>query len=121
MMSTNSRIATIGLGLMGSSIATCLLASGHTVTSLVRDIGKAGEAKERIRQFLKQLRDEQILKLDPELVLGRLKITNDISHLAGEEIVIESITENLEEKKAVFQKLETVVSPTAIIGSNPSA
>ena len=40
---------------------------------------------------------------------------------AGHEVVIESIIENVDEKKSVYKKLETVLSPTAIIGSNTSA
>jgi len=36
-------------------------------------------------------------------------------------VIIESITENLDDKKEVFQQLEKVLSPTAIIGSNTSA
>ena len=31
-------VGVVGLGLMGSSIATCILAGGHRVTSLTKDI-----------------------------------------------------------------------------------
>jgi 3-hydroxybutyryl-CoA dehydrogenase len=62
-----------------------------------------------------------MLKDEPALVLGRLVITDDVSLLKGIEVVIESITESVEEKKSVYRKLETVLSPTAIIGSNTSA
>lgn len=115
------RIGTVGLGLMGSSIVTCILAAGHDVTSLIKDIDKSAEAKERISGFLIQLRREGILKEDPEIVIQRLLITNEASLLKDHEVVIESIVESIEEKKNVFAKLEEVLSPTAIIGSNTSA
>lgn len=115
------RIGTVGLGLMGSSIATCILAAGHEVTSLVKDLSIVDEARQRILSFLEQLHQEGILSERPEEVLKRHTITDDVTKMAGHEVVIESIIENVDEKKSVYKKLETVLSPTAIIGSNTSA
>ncbi len=120
-MSEKLRIGIVGLGLMGSSIVTCILAAGHEVTSLTRNIEKSGEAKERILNFLVQLQEEGMLKEDSNTVLERLTITNDYSLFANHEVVIESIIEKVEDKRRVFQQLENVLSPTAIIGSNTSA
>lgn len=114
-------IATIGLGLMGSSIATCLLAAGHRVTSLVLDIEKGRQAQKKILDFLKQLKEERMLDEDLSVVIGRMEVTDDISKLAGFEIVIESIHESVDDKQKLFHQLETVVSSTTIIGSNTSA
>jgi 3-hydroxybutyryl-CoA dehydrogenase len=50
-----------------------------------------------------------------------MSITTEIGELAGHEIVIESITEDLEVKKALYSALEAVLTSTAIIGSNTSA
>ena len=120
-MNTKIPIGTVGLGLMGSSIATCILAAGHAVTSLVKTMDQAEEARQRIFGYLEELKVEDMLTEDPDLVLGRLIITDDVNLLKGIEVVIESITESVEEKKAVYRRLETVLSPTAIIGSNTSA
>jgi 3-hydroxybutyryl-CoA dehydrogenase len=114
-------IGTIGLGLMGSSIATCILAAGHPVVSLIRDIGKAGEAKQRILHYLEQLFAEGILKEQPAEVISRIIITDDISLLVNHEVIIESIIENVEVKKEIYRQLENVISPAALIGSNTSA
>jgi 3-hydroxybutyryl-CoA dehydrogenase len=114
-------IGTVGLGLMGSSIATCILAAGHTVTSLVKDISQKEEALFRIRGFLTQLFAEGLLKEDPDSILDRITVTDNVNLLRDHPVVIESITESVEEKKVVYQQLEKVLSPTAIIGSNTSA
>lgn len=106
---------------MGSSIATCILAAGHSVTSLIRRIEKADEARERIKEFLHQLFDEGLLKEDVSVVQARHSITNKVEDLSGHEVVIESIIENVEEKKKTYQQLEEVLSSDAIIGSNTSA
>lgn len=120
-MSTKIPIATVGLGLMGSSIATCILAAGHTVTSLVKTMDQAEEARQRILGFLQELEAEGMLPDKPGEVLGRLTITADVALLKDHEVVIESIIESVEEKRSVYRRLETVLSPTAIIGSNTSA
>jgi len=114
-------IGAVGLGLMGSSIATCVLAAGHTVTALVKTMDQAKGARIRILGYLEELYEEGMLKENPALALARLTITDDVNQLEGFEIVIESITESVEEKRAVYKELETVLPPTAIIGSNTSA
>lgn len=106
---------------MGSSIATCILAAGHAVTSLIKEIDTADEARERILGYLRQLTQEGLLIDTPETIIERLSITDDVSLLSNHTVVIESITENIDEKKSLYQRLEMVLSPTAIIGSNTSA
>lgn len=120
-MSKKIPVGTVGLGLMGSSIATCILAAGHEVTSLVKTMDQTEEARGRILGYLQELQTEGMLQEEPTTVLQRLTITDDVSLLKDHEVVIESIIENLEEKKSVYKRLETVLSPTAIIGSNTSA
>lgn len=120
-MSLKQRIGTVGLGLMGSSIATCVLAAGHEVTSLVKEESEAAPARTRILGFLTELFSEQLLHEAPETVVQRIRITTDVNELAGIGVVIESITEDVEAKKAVYHALETVLAPTAVIGSNTSA
>ncbi len=120
-MNEKIKIGTVGLGLMGCSIATCILAAGHSVTSIIRDISKAAAARERIRQFLLELKSEGILKEDPAVIIGRHTISDDYGSLAGCGFVIESILENVNEKKEVYRRLEAVLPATALIGSNTSA
>ncbi len=120
-MANKELIGTVGLGLMGSSIATCLLAAGHQVISLVQHIEKADSARSRIAGFLEQMKNEGLLQEDPLLVIARLQITDNATLLEPCELVIESIIEDLAAKRSVFRQLEAVLSPTAIIGSNTSA
>jgi 3-hydroxybutyryl-CoA dehydrogenase len=120
-MSAKQRIGTVGLGLMGSSIATCILAAGHEVTSLVKDAAEADTARARILGFLTELRGEGLLQDEPADVMERITIVTDVNALAGHEVVIETITEDADAKKALYHSLETVLSATSIIGSNTSA
>lgn len=120
-MNNKTRIGTVGLGLMGSSIATCILASGHQVTSVVKDISESAAAYERILVFLKELHQQGMLRATPEEIIQNITITDQIALLAGHSVVIESIVENVEEKKRVYRFLEQILPTDAVIGSNTSA
>lgn len=120
-MNEKIEIGVVGLGLMGSSIVTCLLSAGHKVIALTRHIDKEVEIRRKILFFLEQLNDEGILKGDPAQILQSLKVTDKFSSFRNCEVVIESIVEKTDEKKKVFTELENVLSPKAIIGSNTSA
>ena len=54
----------VGLGLMGTSIATCLLAAGHPVVGVESDPGKRASASRRVLASLKEMRAEGLLKTE---------------------------------------------------------
>jgi len=56
-----------------------------------------------------------------EAALGRLQTATDFDALAGCDLVIEAIVENLEEKLRTFAALAKVVRPEAIFASNTSS
>jgi 3-hydroxybutyryl-CoA dehydrogenase len=114
-------IGIVGTGLMGSSIASCLLAAGHTVAAVEADAARLKKAPRRILAFLKGLRTERLLKSDPNQLLRKLSIASDYSRLRGSAIVIESVVENLEIKRRVIRKIEEVVPADTLVGSNTSA
>ncbi|MFT3702106.1 MAG: 3-hydroxyacyl-CoA dehydrogenase family protein [Agriterribacter sp.] len=120
-MTDKMPIGLAGLGLMGSSIATAILAAGHPVTAIVLHISEKEEATKRITDFLLQMQEENLLKEPASQIVQRLVITTDITQLADHSVIIESITENLQQKKKLYADLEKVIAPGAIIGSNTSA
>jgi 3-hydroxybutyryl-CoA dehydrogenase len=111
----------VGLGLMGRSIATCLLAAGHPVAGVEIDPAKRRSAKPRVVSLLREMKIEGLLKSDPAEVLNRFSVSDDFSVLTTSEVVIESIIESVAAKRRVIRKVEEVVSATAILGSNTSA
>jgi 3-hydroxybutyryl-CoA dehydrogenase len=113
--------AVVGLGLMGSSITACLLASGHRVSAFARSAERAQTARQRIFEFLAQMADEGLLQADPGEVIGRLTVTSDYADLAHAAIVVESTVEDAAVKREAFARLDAVLAPDAVIGSNTSA
>jgi 3-hydroxybutyryl-CoA dehydrogenase len=109
------------MGLMGTSIVACLLAAGHPTTGVERDASKRQKARRRLLEFLRELREEGLLKADPSRIMTRLSLSDGCSALEKSEVVIESITESVEAKQQVIREIEEVVSSKTLIGSNTSA
>jgi 3-hydroxyacyl-CoA dehydrogenase len=111
----------VGMGLMGSSIAACFLAGGHTVAAVEIDAVKRRKAPHQVFSLLEGLRKEHLLKTAPREILQRLTVSDNYSVLQHSDIVVECVTEDLNIKRDVINKIEQVVSPDTIIGSNTSA
>ncbi len=111
----------VGLGLMGMSITACLLAAGHPVVAVTRSLAKHKHAFRHILALLKQMAKQGLLQRDPSRVIQNLIISEDFSDLQDAQLVIESIIENLDTKRAALAQIELAVSPDTVIGSNTSA
>jgi len=114
------RIGVVGLGLMGTSVATRLLAAGHTVAAVEIDVSKRRSARGRILNHLRQMKKEGLLRADPSRVIGRLTVSQAYSALQPSHLVVECVFEDLDVKKDVLRKVEEVISPRSTIGTNTS-
>ena len=115
-------IGVVGLGAMGSGIAQLAIEAGfETVGREVSD--ELGEkARERVSHFLQRKVDKGTMDSDERAAaLDRLSLTTSLSDLAGCDLVIEAIVEDLSAKLALFSELETIVRPDAILATNTSA
>lgn len=109
------------MGLMGTSIAACLLIAGHPVAAVEENDRKRRTARRRLHAFLEEARQEKLLKEPTARVMARLRVGKEFAILQDCGIVIESIIEDLKAKQNVIRRVESVVVPDTIIGSNTSA
>ena len=114
-------IGVVGLGLMGCSITTCLLMAGHPVIAIAPIPLDLDFAEKRVTDHLTRAMQEGLLKEQPDSFLDNLTITSDYNALVHCGLVIECTLEDMAIKKAVFQKIEAVISPDALLTSNTSA
>ena len=114
-------IGVVGLGLMGCSICTCLLIAGHKVIAVAPIAADLDHAENRIRKHLDKSYEEGMATMKSLHYFENLLITTDYGELAGCMLVIECTLENIEIKKSVYGKIESVISPTALLASNTSA
>lgn len=115
------QIGVVGLGLMGCSITTCLLMAGHPVIAVAPIPDDLNHAVRRIREHLHKSQQEGLTGYPPEHYFQNLQLTEDYRLLKDCSLVIECTLENLPVKKAVFHKIESVISQDALLASNTSA
>jgi len=114
-------VGVVGLGMMGCSIATCLLMAGHPVVAIAPIDADLEHALPRISNHLQRAHKEGLTKTDPSALERNLIISTDYNQLKPCKVVIECTIEDLTIKKSVYQKIESVIDQDAILTSNTSA
>lgn len=115
-------VAVIGGGTMGNGIAQVFAGCGYSVTLIDIDQACLNRAVAGITKSLDRLvKKERISTEDKEATLGRIATAADMSAAAGSQLVIEAVTENLEVKLAIFDKLGSVCEAETIMASNTSS
>jgi 3-hydroxyacyl-CoA dehydrogenase len=116
------KVGIVGAGLMGSGIATCFVTAGYEV--VVNEMKQ--EALDRgLGNIHKNIEGAVARgKMKPAMAeagLAKLSGSVDMADLADCDLVIEAVFERMDIKKDVFQKLDEVCKPGAILASNTSA
>lgn len=115
------RIGVLGGGAMGSGIAEVCAKSNKTVLVEASD-ELAEKTHRRIEASLQRaLGKEKITQAEYDSILGNLSFEASIDTLADCDLVIEAISEDSKIKLDVFQKLDKVLKPSAILASNTSS
>ena len=115
------RIGVVGSGIMGSGIAEVAAKSGIEVVLRSRAQSTAdGMVAALDKSLTKQVERGKIDEDTKSAVLGRVSAVSALEALADCDLVIESIVENLETKKALFADLDRVVKEGAILATNTS-
>ncbi len=117
----NISIGVVGLGLMGCSICACFLIAGHKVVAIAPIPSDMNTALERIKNHLTKAYTKEMIPYPAEYYLGDITISEEYTLLSTCKIVLECTLENIEIKKAVYEKIVPVVSNQCIICSNTSA
>jgi len=121
---TIQAIGVVGGGVMGSGIAQSLAVGGARVT--VRDVNEQMIEKSKStivdgRYGLNRgVERGKTTREDADAALARLTWTTDVKDLAGVDLVIEAVPEDMELKKKVWAELDAVVKPEAIFATNTS-
>jgi 3-hydroxybutyryl-CoA dehydrogenase len=114
-------IGVVGLGLMGTSIITALLISGHKIVGVAALPEDLVSAAERVEHYLLESHKHGVANRKPEEYMQRLLITANFEDLTGCGLVMECVIENIEIKKSIYQKVENFIAATAILTTNTSA
>jgi len=115
-------IGVIGAGTMGNGIAQTAAGAGFDVvvcdvdrSFLDRGVQNIGKSLDR---FVKK---ETMTEEQKSEVLGRIRTTTSLDDLKDCSLIVEAATENFEIKKQIFEKLDSIAGPDAILSSNTSS
>jgi len=116
-----NKIGVLGAGMMGAGIAYASAKAGYEV--MLKDVSL--EAAQKGKGYSETLEAKALERgrTTPEKsseVLDRIHPTADPADLKGVDFVIEAVFENQDLKHTVFQEIEDVVEPNAVLGSNTS-
>ncbi len=115
------KIGIVGAGTMGHGIAQVAASSGFEV--ILQDISQEqlNRALKSMEKSLDKLIEKGKISEAKETILGRLKMTTDVTALKEANFIIEAVFENLEVKKQVLQTLDSFLPSEVIITSNTSS
>jgi 3-hydroxybutyryl-CoA dehydrogenase len=115
------KVGVLGCGLMGSGIAQVSATAGFDVTVLEVEQKFIDKGFAGIEKSLAKLAEKGTLKESAEAVRARLNGTTNKQDLAGCDIVVEAIIENVGEKKKMFASIDAIVKKDAIFATNTSS
>ncbi|MFG2595018.1 3-hydroxyacyl-CoA dehydrogenase NAD-binding domain-containing protein [Streptomyces sp. NPDC048462] len=115
------KVAVLGAGMMGAGIAYSCARAGIDV--VLKDV--SAEAAAKGKAYSEKLLDKALSRgrtteAKRDELLARITPTGDPADLAGCDAVIEAVFENTELKHKVFQEIQDVIEPDALLCSNTS-
>ncbi len=112
----------IGAGQMGSGIAQVHAEAGLDVIlhDLQQEFVERGLAVigENLQRQVEKGRLEETKKTK---ILARIKGSTDLSSAGHADVIIEAVVENMDVKKTLFHKLDTIAPPHTILATNTSS
>jgi 3-hydroxybutyryl-CoA dehydrogenase len=119
---TITTIGVIGAGAMGSGIAQTFAAAGFPV--LLQDLRAEALDRARVGVARSLQRMTAAGKIAPDMAaaaLERIETATTLDGMAGRDLVVEAIVENVEVKSALLQKLDAIAREDAVFASNTSS
>jgi len=115
------KVGVVGCGLMGAGIIQTCAQSGFDVTALEVKQEALDKGIGSIDSILgKKVEKGKLDQKDKNTIMGRINGTTQYSDFSDCDLVIEAVFENIDVKKKVFQKLDTICKKDAIFATNTS-
>jgi 3-hydroxybutyryl-CoA dehydrogenase len=121
MTQTIRSVAILGGGLMGAGIAECAAIAELQV--LIRELPEyIAAARTRLEKSLDGAAKRGKLDTDKrDAALARVTFTSELKDVAGSDLVIEAVPENLMLKMSIMKELNEIVGDDTILASNTSS
>ena len=115
------RVGIVGSGIMGSGIAETMAVHGIEVVLRSRAQATAdGMVAAMEKSLARQVDKGKLAEADRDAALSRVTAVSDLGELAGCDLVIESVVEDLGVKKHLFSELDRICPDHTILATNTS-
>ena len=112
-------VAVIGNGIIGHGVAQVFATAGKQVLLIGRRNESLAGAIENIRKSLAQFRSQDLITEEASRnVVNRIRTSTRLADAGSVQLVIEAVTENLALKHDIFERLDSICEPPAILGSS---
>ena len=116
------KVGVLGSGTMGAGIVQVFAQSGFEVYVRARRQTSVDSGIATVTKNLEKLvAKEKISAADKDAALGRIKGSIDINIMKDVDLIVESATEEMESKKALFAELDAICAPNVIFATNTSS
>ena len=116
------KIGVVGAGQMGNGIAHVAAQAGYDVILQDLDDTFVQKGLATIGKNLQRGVDKgRMTAEEKETVLARIEGAVDLKAMAGCQLVVEAVVENLEVKLDLFAKLDSICGPEALLATNTSS
>lgn len=114
-------IGILGAGTMGVGISLAFLQAGLPVTVVETKQEALDRGLQRIRETIEgNVKRGRLTQPAADKILAGLKGSLDLADLKAADFIVEAVFENMAVKKEVFQKLDAIAKPGAVLASNTS-
>jgi 3-hydroxybutyryl-CoA dehydrogenase len=116
------KVGVLGCGLMGHGIAQIAAQAGYQVVVREVDQDTLDNGLGKIEKLLGRAAEKGKLEApEAEAARGRIQGTLDYADLAGCELIVEAITEDLELKREMWREVDSVAPADAVFATNTSS
>ncbi len=116
------KVGVVGAGQMGAGIAQVFAQAGVAVLVTDARPQALGGAKAGIEGSLGRMVKKGLMpEADAKAASARIATVPGLSDLAGCDLVVEAVVEDLKVKVEVFKALDAVLAPAAILATNTSS
>ncbi len=115
-------VGVVGTGTMATGIVEVFARSGYDVVYVGRSGDKVAQVRTRVERSLdKAVQRGKIEEAAREEVLGRLTGSASLDDLADVDLVVEAIAEDLGIKTTLFENLDEICKPGAVLATTTSS
>lgn len=117
-----AKVGVVGSGTMATGIVEVFAKAGYDVVYVARAEAKVDAVRAAITKSLeKAVQRGKATESDRDAALARLTGTTRLDDLADVDIVVEAVVEDLKVKQALFENLDEICKPGAILATTTSS